>query len=65
MPVILDRENFDLWLDPKVGDAAKLQSLLVPHSVDDFETFPVSRVVNSPAHDRPDCIEPLVQDEGV
>lgn len=65
MPVILDRENFDLWLDPKMEDAEKLQSLLVPHPVDDFEAFPVSRVVNSPAHDQPDCIVPLVQDEGV
>ncbi|HEV2845095.1 MAG TPA: SOS response-associated peptidase [Thermoanaerobaculia bacterium] len=65
MPVILDRESFDLWLDPKVDDAARLQPLLVPHSVDDFEAFPVSRVVNSPAHDQPDCIAPLVQDEGV
>jgi putative SOS response-associated peptidase YedK len=65
MPVILDRENFDLWLDPKIEDASRLQSLLVPHSVDDFEAFPVSRVVNSPAHDQPDCIEPLVQDAEV
>ena len=64
MPVILDRENFDLWLDPKMEDAEKLQSLLVPHPVDDFEAFPVSRVVNSPAHDQPDCIAPLEQDEG-
>lgn len=65
MPVILDRENFDLWLDPKVEDAAKLQPLLVPHASEDFEAFPVSRLVNSPTNDLPNCIEPLVQDEGV
>jgi putative SOS response-associated peptidase YedK len=65
MPVILDRESFDLWLDPKMEDAAKLQPLLVPHSSEDFEAFPVSRLVNSPANDLPNCIEPLVQDEGV
>ncbi|HEX6900686.1 MAG TPA: SOS response-associated peptidase [Thermoanaerobaculia bacterium] len=64
MPVILDRENFDLWLDPKVEDMAKLQPLLVPHSSEDFEAFPVSRLVNSPTNDLPNCIEPLVQDEG-
>ncbi len=62
MPVIIDRENFDLWLDPKVGDAAKIQPLLVPHAVDGFEAFPVSRTVNSPAYDGPNCIAPLVQD---
>lgn len=64
MPVILDRENFDVWLDPKMEDMEKLQSLLVPHSSEDFEAFPVSRTVNSPVNDRPDCIEPLVQDAG-
>ncbi len=65
MPVILDRENFDLWLDPKMEDTAKLQPLLVPHSSEDFEAFPVSRLVNSPTNDLPNCIEPLVQDGGV
>lgn len=62
MPVIVAREDFDLWLDPKVGDAEKLQPLLKPHAVDGFEAFPVSRAVNSPAHDTPDCIAPLVED---
>jgi putative SOS response-associated peptidase YedK len=65
MPVIVDAESFDLWLDPKVEDAAKLQPLLIPHVVDGFEAFPVSRVVNSPAHDEPDCIEPLVEDRSI
>ena len=60
MPVILDPENFDLWLDPKIEDAAKLQPLMAPHAVDGFEAFPVSRAVNSPAHDAEDCIAPLV-----
>jgi putative SOS response-associated peptidase YedK len=64
MPVIVDRENFDLWLDPKMEDAAKLQPLLVPHAVAGFEAFPVSRLVNSPTNDVPGCIEPLVEDQG-
>ncbi|MEA2601045.1 MAG: hypothetical protein QOF89_2037 [Acidobacteriota bacterium] len=62
MPVIVDPENFDLWLDPKIEDAAKLQPLLVPHAVEGFEAFPVSRNVNSPAHDAADCIDRLVID---
>ncbi len=61
MPVIVDPEKFDLWLDPRMEDAMKLLPLLVPHAVDGFETFPVSRAVNSPAHDEPDCIAPLVE----
>lgn len=62
MPVILAREDFDLWLDPKVQDAARLQPLLVPLAGDDLELVRVSKTVNSPANDLPDCIEPLVED---
>jgi putative SOS response-associated peptidase YedK len=62
MPVILARENFDLWLDPKMEDAEKLQALLVPHAVEGFEAFPVSRLVNSPTNEVAGCIEPLVVD---
>lgn len=62
MPVILAPEDFDLWLDPKVQDAARLQPLLAPLAGDDLELVRVSKTVNSPANDLPDCIEPLVQD---
>lgn len=61
MPVILDRKDFDLWLDPGVHDAERLKPLLVPAAGEDWETVPVSRTVNSPAYDGPDCIEPLVE----
>jgi len=60
MPVIVDTENFDLWLDPKQEDAAVLQPLLVPHAVEGFEAFPVSRLVNSPANDVAGCVDRLV-----
>jgi putative SOS response-associated peptidase YedK len=61
MPVIVRREDFDLWLDPQVEDAARLTPLLAPAPVEGWETVPVSRAVNSPAHDAPDCIESLVE----
>jgi putative SOS response-associated peptidase YedK len=60
MPVILDRKDFSLWLDPKVDDREKLQALLKPSPDADLETVPVSKAVNNPAHDGPDCAEPLV-----
>ena len=63
MPVILDRDAFDLWLDPGVDDAARLQELLVPAPAGLLETVRVSKTVNSPAHDAPDCIEPLIDHE--
>jgi len=61
MPVVVDRADFGTWLDPKVDDKEKLQALLKPAPDEDFETVPVSRAVNSPAHDAPDCVEPLVE----
>jgi putative SOS response-associated peptidase YedK len=60
MPVIIDPGDFDLWLDPAVEDAARLTPLLAPAPSEGWETVPVSRAVNSPAHDAPDCVEPLV-----
>jgi putative SOS response-associated peptidase YedK len=62
MPVIVDRANFDLWLDPKMEDAEKLQPLLVAHAQEGFEAFPVSRLVNSPTNELAGCIEPLIQE---
>lgn len=59
MPVILDRESFDLWLDPSVDDRERLQKLLVPYDGNVMETVPVSRTVNSPANDSPDCLASL------
>ena len=64
MPVILTPDRFDLWLDPAVGpgggDTARLLPLLAPAAAAGWETVPVSQSVNSPAHDAPDCVEPLV-----
>jgi putative SOS response-associated peptidase YedK len=62
MPVILAKSDFDLWLDPKEESVDRLSPLLVPCPDDLLETVPVSRAINSPAHDAPDCIEPLVDD---
>ncbi len=59
MPVILNANDFDCWLDPSVKDAARLQSLLVPLASEAMVAYPVSRRVNSPAHDDPSCLEPL------
>ncbi|HKV10588.1 MAG TPA: SOS response-associated peptidase [Thermoanaerobaculia bacterium] len=61
MPVILEKQDFDLWLDPKFEDAERLQALLQPAPNDILETFPVSKLVNSPANELPNCIEPLVE----
>ena len=59
MPVILAPENFAVWLDPHVQDAATLQPFLRPCPADSMTSYPVSTLVNSPRNDGPQCIERL------
>src|ERR1700730_12780784 len=59
MPVILDRTAYAAWLDPALSDLESLNALRAPAPPEGWEAVPVSRAVNSPAHDAPDCIEPL------
>lgn len=59
MPVILDPADFDLWLDPTVADRERLEELLTPRGGDLLEAYPVSKLVNSPANDVPECIRPV------
>lgn len=61
MPAILDRKDFDLWLDPACEDRERLQPLLAPFDSGQMETYPVSRTVNSPVNDTAECIAPLVE----
>jgi putative SOS response-associated peptidase YedK len=59
MPVILDPQNFDCWLDPDEKRAEVLQPFLVPLPDDWLTTYPVSKLVNNPRNERRECIEPL------
>ena len=58
MPVILPPEDYSLWLDPDFKEREALTSLLRPHPNDAMEAYPVSRRVNSPSNNAPNCIEP-------
>ena len=58
MPVILDPEHYELWLDPR-QKPDRLQALLRPYAADKMVAEPVSTVVNNPANDVPECIAPL------
>lgn len=58
MPVILNPEAYDLWMNPEVKDPAELQSLLAPFPAAEMMAFPVSTLVNNPRNDSPDCVVP-------
>jgi putative SOS response-associated peptidase YedK len=59
MPVVMDPELFETWLDPDETRAARLLKVLTPHPVERMERWPVSTRVNSPAEDDPDLLTPV------
>ena len=58
MPVILDPEDYEMWLDPDFDERDPLTSLLKPYPADVMEAYPVSRRVNKPSNNEPGVIEP-------
>ena len=65
MPVLIDADNHDFWLDPEIQDSHRLLPLLEPHSGKDLMLTPVSTFVNNPRNDDPRCIEPVAQPSNV
>ena len=59
MPVILDREALDRWLDPEVTTPEPLRELLRPLPAELMESWIVSGWVNSAFHEGPRGIEPV------
>jgi putative SOS response-associated peptidase YedK len=56
MPVIIRKQDEDLWLDPS-ANSNDLHSLLTSYEAGDMECYNVSRLVNSPANNSPECIK--------
>jgi putative SOS response-associated peptidase YedK len=55
MPVILEPENYELWLDPEFKDLDTLTAMLKPFDPAQMKCYPVSPLVNSPVNDSPEC----------
>jgi putative SOS response-associated peptidase YedK len=63
MPVIVDPEGYDAWLDPATPSEA-LREMLRPEPGGQLVAFPVSTRVNSPSNDDPGLQEPTGDDVG-
>jgi putative SOS response-associated peptidase YedK len=61
MPVILHPGHYDLWLDPELERPELLQPLLRAFPPEEMEAYPISRFVNSPSNEGPQCIEPQAE----
>jgi putative SOS response-associated peptidase YedK len=62
MPVILRRDNYNLWLDPGFKDVKSLAEFLAPFDASLMRSFPVSTRINAVANDDPDCVVPWQAD---
>lgn len=61
MPVILQPEAYDDWLDPQIDDADRLAVILQNHLVHEMQYYPVSKLVNRVQNNSPENIKPLTK----
>lgn len=59
MPVILDPDSYDVWLDPEMQDAAALSEFLTPYDARLMRCYPVSSRVNHAGNDDEECSQPV------
>ena len=58
MPVILEGDALDAWLDPAT-QPSQLQALFRPLPLDALAAYPVTRAMGNVRHDHPDNLDPL------
>ena len=62
MPVILEKEAFESWLDPTNENVETLAPLLTPFPPSGMRVIPVSSFVNSARNQGPQCLDPATPD---
>src|ERR1700721_2452163 len=55
MPVIVDPDAYDLWLDPGMNDARVASDMLRPYDARQMRCYPVSTRINYVANDDEEC----------
>ena len=55
MPVILEPENYDLWLDPGMQNVAAISELLKPYDARQMRCYSISTRINHVANDDEAC----------
>jgi putative SOS response-associated peptidase YedK len=63
-PVVLERDNWERWLDPTVFNPEQLESLLVPTVEGTLVHHPVGNSVGNVRNDGPELLEAIAQSRG-
>jgi putative SOS response-associated peptidase YedK len=58
MPVILDPDAYDLWLNPAMQDVEPISEMLKPYDARLMRCCPVSTRLNHVANDDAECSRP-------
>jgi putative SOS response-associated peptidase YedK len=64
MPMLVEPDRYDAWLDVRLADPDKLQALLVPAAPGRLEAFPVATTVNNVRNNGPELVAPLAPEGG-
>jgi len=59
MPVILNKDNYEFWLDPSMNDMIAISKFLRPYDARLMRRYPVSRRINSVVNDDEECCRPI------
>jgi putative SOS response-associated peptidase YedK len=59
MPVILDPDSYEMWLDPGMTNVGSASELLKPYDARLMRCFPVSSRLNSVVNDDKECSTPI------
>ena len=59
MPVILDPDTYDLWLDPGMTNVEAISEMLKPYDAGLMRCYPVSTRINYAANDDAGCSAPV------
>lgn len=59
MPVIVGRDDYDLWLDPGMQNTAAFSELLKPWDAQFMRCYAVSTRINNVANDDVECTRPM------
>ena len=63
MPMLVERDRWEAWLDPERTATDDLTDLLVPAAPGRLEAYPVSTAVNAVRNNGPELVEPLPLDD--
>jgi putative SOS response-associated peptidase YedK len=59
MPVILEPDSYDLWLDPGMTNVQVISEMLKPYDAQSMRCYPVSTRINHVANDDEECSRPV------